>query len=158
MPFFPLRMNVAGVTSRNLQHNLSLTYHVSLVISNVRSCFQNIGSSMTIYVKILRLTVSLSLKIKKIRNLGRSFPVTTFPGFPALYHIHAFCRTSYESPWVSWFLITLDGMILRDCWNYISFFVSDYFWDFWWKWLEHAVAPTCIHVHTACCSIEYSLW
>ena len=58
---------LAGLTSRNLQITIFLTYHVSIVISSVRYRFQNIGSFYDNICKncYLRLTMGLSFEKKK---------------------------------------------------------------------------------------------
>lgn len=148
MPF--TSCTCSKINQQKLTNNHSLTYHVSVVISIVRYRFQNIGRLHDSLCKncYLHLTMGLSSEKEKYPKSRKIFSFNILSGSPP----HRCCRKL----WVSCLLITLDGMFLRDCCNYISSFVSDSLWDFWWKWFN---ACCCADPYTACCrSTEYRLW
>ena len=117
----------AGLTSRDLQTTIS---------NNHVSRDQQLSLPLVKYRQAVSNNVLVFWKRKKIQNIGRYFP---FSSFLAVHHIYV---AIYHMS--SCLIITLDCMFLRNCCNYTSSSVSDSFWDFWWKWLTHAIEPTCI--------------
>ena len=136
---------LAGCTWRRIDQqrltiNHILTYHVSLVISNFRYRFQNIG----------RLRLTMCLFSEKEKN-PKSWKIFSFFSFLALHHIYAaVCHRSH--------LFDYNAGLHVPAWLLQRHIIVRFIF-LWGLLMKMANACRLADMYTACCRLtEFHLW
>ena len=128
---------------RKCTNNQILTYRLSLVISNVRYLFQNIGSLYDDICKNCYLLLTMGLSSEKKKRKW-----TTFLFLSAHYHIYV--AVNHTS------ILNDNNTGLHDPAWLLQLHIMVRFGSFLGLLIE--MACFCADMDTVCCSIEYRLW